>query len=53
MKKIIQTTGSHFEIALDENGNPVMVRVNAALVKGQMTKINIKNNLKIRKNGKK
>ena len=53
MKKLIRTTGPHFVIELDKNGNPVIVTVNSAVTKGQMTKENSNNNLKLRKNGKK
>lgn len=48
MKKLIRTTGPHFVIELDKNGNPVIVTVNSTVTNGQMTKENSSNNLKIR-----
>ncbi len=53
MKKLIWTTGPHFVIELDKNGNPVIVTVNSTVTKGQITKENSNNNLKPRKDGKK
>lgn len=52
MRKLIRSTDPHFEIVLDDNGNPILVKVNSTVVNGQMTKEN-SNNLKLRKNGKK
>jgi hypothetical protein len=48
MKKLIRTTGPHFVIELDKNGNPVIVTVNSTVTNVQMTKENSSNNLKIR-----
>jgi hypothetical protein len=53
MKKLIRTIGPHFEIVLDDKGNPILVKVNSTIVNGQTTKENSNNNLKLRKNGKK
>jgi hypothetical protein len=53
MKKIIRTTGPHFIIELDKNGNPVIVTVSNTVTNGQMTKENINNILKPRNTGKK
>jgi hypothetical protein len=53
MKKLIRTTGPHFVIELDKNGNPVIVTVNSNVTNGQTTQENSNNNLKLRINGKK
>ncbi|MCZ8296003.1 MAG: hypothetical protein O9297_02145 [Flavobacterium sp.] len=53
MRKLIRTTGPHFEIVLDDKGNPILVTVNSTIVNSQMTKENSNSNLKLRKNGKK
>ncbi len=52
MRKLIRTNGPHFEIELDDKGNPILVKVNSTIVNDQMTKENSNNNLKLRKNGK-
>jgi hypothetical protein len=38
---------------LDKHENPVQAMVNSTVTNGQMTRENINNNLKLRKNGKK
>lgn len=48
MRKLIRTTGPHFEIVLDEKGNPTLVKVNKTIVKGQETEKTNINNLKIK-----
>jgi hypothetical protein len=53
MRKLIQTTGPHFEIVLDDRGNPILVKVNSTIVNGQKTKQNFNNAKKTEKNGKK
>ena len=52
MKKLIRTTGPHFEIVLDDNGNPILVKINSAIVNGQKTKQNFNNAKKPEQNGK-
>jgi hypothetical protein len=53
MRKLIRTTGPHFEIELDENGNLVQVSINRTIINGQKIEKNNTNNLKQIKNGKK
>jgi hypothetical protein len=52
MKKLTRTTGPHFEIVLDANGNPILVKINSAIVNGKKTKQNFNNAKKPKQNGK-